>query len=208
MNTKEQFQPPPNLPPGDTLLSRFLFGARIWLDLSVCSVLSGLVPWLEKRSGTLLEVGCGAQPYRKFVPSICKYQGLDWQGSEQVFKYKINDVIYYDGINFPFPAESFDSIMHTEVLEHTQDPELFLYECARVLRTEGNMFFSVPFQARYHYIPFDYWRFTPAGLDLLLRRCGFSRWTISPRGSDISVAALKGISLGYRGWGATFSANY
>jgi 2-polyprenyl-3-methyl-5-hydroxy-6-metoxy-1,4-benzoquinol methylase len=126
------------------------------------------------------------------------YQGLDWEGSKQAFDYYRVDTIYFDGHNFPFPDESFEYVLHTEVLEHIQDPQQFLDECCRVLQPRGELFFSVPFQARYHYIPNDYWRFTPAGLELLLLRAGFTCWKIFPRGSDITVAVAKCMALEYR----------
>lgn len=198
MSTQEKFPPPPNLPAGDTLGGKIRFAVRRLLDLNVSSVLSALLPWLAQRTGSLLEVGCGAQPYRQFVPADCRYQGLDWEGSEQAFGYRMADTIYFDGGSFPFPDNFCDSVMHTEVLEHIREPQRFLDECCRVLRPRGELFFSVPFQARYHYIPYDYWRFTPAGLDLMLSKAGFSSWQVHPRGSDITVAVAKCLSVEYR----------
>ena len=56
----------------------------------------------------------------------------------------------------------------------------------------------MPFQVRYHYIPNDYWRFVPAGLEILVAPAGFSDWDIAFRGNDIVVAAYKVVSLGFR----------
>lgn len=119
--------------------------------------------------------------------------------AEENFDYiKPDDVILYDGKNFPFENNSFDFLYHTEVLEHIIDPHLFLSECNRVLKENGSMFFSVPFQARYHYIPFDYYRYTPAGLKNILENAGFYDVEIEERGSDITVAAYKVIAVFYR----------
>lgn len=198
MAHKENFTPPPNFAPGNSGTMRLLFLARRVLDLNVCTVVRGLLPWLKSRRGTLLEVGCGAQPYRCYVPEGCAYKALDWERARDVFAYDNDDTTYYDGTNFPFPDVSFDSVMHTEVLEHIIDPGFFLSECARILKPGGELFFTVPFQARYHYIPYDYWRYTPAGLAVLLERAGFSEWSIANRGNDVTVAAYKCISIGYR----------
>jgi SAM-dependent methyltransferase len=191
---KEAFLPPPNLPPGKTLSSRL----RSLLDLMVASVLRGLKPWLAGLEGNVLEVGCGAQPYRHLIPNRCNYFGLDWHEAQTAFGYQAEKIVSFDGRTFPLKEGSFSNVFHTEVLEHIDAPLFFLEECYRVLKPGGRLFFSVPFQARYHYIPYDYWRFTPAGLQILLTRAGFSDWDIAPRGNDIVVAAYKLVSLGVR----------
>jgi SAM-dependent methyltransferase len=195
---KESLAPPPNVPPGQTITSRIMFRLRRFLDLQVSSVLTDLTPWLATLHGTILEVGCGAQPYRHLVPERCCYIGLDWHQTGAVFGYKAKGIIHFNGKHFPLKAASVDSVFHTEVLEHVKDPAAFLTECFRVLKPSGKMFLSVPFQARYHYIPYDYWRFTPSGLELLLRHAGFTQFTILPRGNDVTVAAYKSISVIYR----------
>ena len=203
---KEAFPSPPNLPPKEFGFGRFHANLRPAVDLQVASLLIHLSPWLTKLSGSVLEVGCGAQPYRRLIPEICQYQGLDWVGSEEHFGYRAPDVIYHDGRSFPFEDNTFDRLFHTEVLEHVYDSEFFLTECHRVLKPGGEMFCSVPFQARYHYIPYDYWRFTPAALERMATSSGFRSTNIMPRGNDLVVAAYKNLSLVYRwlqgGWGS------
>ena len=141
--------------------------------MQVSSVYRHLRPWLRERDGTLLEVGCGAQPYRHLVPTGCRYTGLDCEEAEAHFSYRLPDTVYYQGEKFPFENASFDSLFHTEVLEHIFHYGQFLAECRRVLKPSGSMFFTVPFQARYHYIPHDFFRFTPAALERMLAEAGF-----------------------------------
>lgn len=195
---RERFPPPPNLPPADTWYGWGLFLARQWADLQVASVLQHLKPWLASRAGDLLEVGCGAQPYRHFVPDACTYCGLEWQGSEEHFGYKAPDTSYYSGGRFPFDDSAFDAVFLTEVLEHVYDTVPFLQECCRVLKPDGELFLAVPFQARYHYIPYDFWRFTPASLERRLGEAGFEGITVAARGTDLTVAAYKILSVLYR----------
>lgn len=164
----------------------------------MASVLQHLKPWFATLSGSVLEVGCGEQPYRDLIPESCSYGGLEWEGSQQYFAYGNEDTTYYDGDVFPFQGESFDNVFHTEVLEHVYNTEGFLRECFRVLKPGGIMLFSVPFQARYHYIPMDFWRFTPAALERKLLEAGFADIQIKPRGNDITVAAYKMVSVFYR----------
>jgi SAM-dependent methyltransferase len=163
------------------------------------SVVSDLKPWLLKRRGQLLEVGCGDQPYRYLLPSECIYTGLDWEGSGAEFAMQIrSDVVYYKGDVFPFEDRSYDALLHTEVIEHVADYGRFLKECHRVLRPGGEMMFTVPFQARFHFIPVDYWRFTPSGLKLILGEAGFADIRVRERGTDLTVACYKVVTVFYR----------
>lgn len=175
------------------------FWIRCFLDLQVASVVSDLFPWLKERSGSLLEVGCGDQPYRQTIPASCVYTGLDWDGSVSEFAIqKLPDVVYYKGDIFPFEDQSFDALFHTEVIEHIADYRLFLAQCHRVLKPGGKMMFTVPFQARFHFIPVDFWRFTKSGLELILTDAGFNDVQAKPRGTDLTVACYKTISVLYR----------
>jgi SAM-dependent methyltransferase len=194
----ERLPPLSNVPPGETFTGKLRFLMRSIMDMQVASVLRHLEPWLKERSGTLLEVGCGAQPYRHLVPTACSYTGLDWEQAEAHFDYNLPDTVYYDGERFPFADASFDNLFHTEVLEHIYHAGQFLAECRRVLKPGGTMFFTVPFQARYHYIPHDFFRYTPAALERMLTEAGLRNIEIRPRGSDITVAAYKNMSILYR----------
>ncbi len=177
------------------VLQRLKTAARIYADLQVFTVSRGVAPWLRSRRDCLLEIGCGDQPYREFVPAECRYVGLD---VDEAFDGAASDTVRFDGGSLPFPAASFANVFHTEVLEHVYDTRAFLAECCRVLKPGGEMLFSVPFQARYHYIPHDFFRFTPAALERLLTEAGFRNIRVQPRGSDITVAAYKSISVFYR----------
>jgi SAM-dependent methyltransferase len=194
----EQFPSPPNLPPGDTFRGKLMFAARKFADLQVSTVLKNLIPWLQHLNGAVLEVGCGAQPYRHFIPESCIYRGLDWDQASNHFNYSAPDTDTYDGGVFPYEDNRFENLYHTEVLEHIFEKERFLKECKRVIKPGGGMFFDVPFQARYHYIPHDYWRFTPAALKKMLEDAGFESVVIKPRGNDIAVAIYKCVSVVFR----------
>ena len=54
---------------------------------------------------------------------------------------------------------------------------------------------TVPFAARWHFIPHDYWRFTPSGLQRLLTRAGFTNIEIYARGNALTVACYKQMAL-------------
>ncbi len=186
----EAWQPLPNVAP-DTHKNRVLFGLRLFFDLEVATTYWDVKEFLSRTKKNVLEVGCGLKPYRHLVPAETKYFAIDSENSQARFCYKTDGVQYYKGSTFPVQNSVFDSIFHTEVLEHIYDPHKFLSECSRVLSVPGRMFFTVPFAARYHYIPNDYWRFTPASLERLLKETGFKSITVKPRGSDVTVAISK-----------------
>ena len=85
----------------------------------------------------------------------------------------------------PFPAETFDVVLHQGLLEHFREPADLLRDNHRVLKPGGRLYCSVP-QTFHLYtvlkqmlIAVDRWfagwetQFTPAELDLCARRAGF-----------------------------------
>lgn len=174
-------------------------GLQMLLDLQVATVHRHVREWLKGQTGALLEVGCGDQPYRALVPAACRYTGIDTIHAGQDFGMDRSDsVIRYEGSRFPCADAAYNAVFHTEVLEHVYDTAGFLAECRRVLVADGRLMFTVPFQARYHFIPYDYFRFTPAALEKLLAAAGFEDVVVEPRGTDITVAAYKLAAVPFR----------
>lgn len=66
-----------------------------------------------------------------------------FRGNDQVF------IAHYDGGLLPFSENSFDTVMTCHIIEHTSDPEKYLLEHLRVLRTGGHIFLEFP--TRFHY---------------------------------------------------------
>lgn len=64
----------------------------------------------------------------------------------------------------------YDYVVCTEVLEHTLQPFAAVEEIWRMLRPNGVLFLSVPFNFRIHGPLPDCWRFTEHGLRVLLSR--------------------------------------
>lgn len=46
--------------------------------------------------------------------------------------------------SLPFPADSWDAVLHSDTLEHVPDPDRALAECHRVLKPGGWMAFTIP----------------------------------------------------------------
>jgi SAM-dependent methyltransferase len=168
---------------------------RRFFDLQSGTVWRDLADELSQVRGTLLDVGCGAQPYRALVPKDAAYVGIDTGDALDVFGYHTPDTTYYDGPRWPVDDGSVDVVLATETLEHVKEPDRFLDEAYRCLRGGGRLILTVPFAARWHFIPADYWRFTPSGLLHLLGRAGFSDVVVRARGNALTVACYKAMAI-------------
>lgn len=114
----------------------------------------------------LLDYGCADVPYRHFLPDV-DYVPADLPGNPNAAL-----VLNADG-TVPAETGSFDAVLSTQVLEHVEDPALYLSECFRALRPGGRMLLTTHGTFVYHPDPDDYWRWTCAGLQKAVRDAGF-----------------------------------
>ena len=186
---------PPLFSASTTFIARVSAVARRFLDLQAGSIWRDLKAELARPHGSVLDVGCGAQPFRRLVNPADHYVGIDIAEAKQHFGYEVPDTIYYSGDTWPVDDASAGLVLCTETLEHVRDPDLFLAEAARVTRPGGTLLLTVPFAARWHFIPYDYWRYTPSSLLLLLERNGFTNVAVFARGNHVTVACYKAMAL-------------
>jgi len=127
--------------------------------------------WVRSIAGSILpgarilDVGAGGAPYRELF-SKATYQTQDFcQLRDDQLRFKAGYVkIDYvcDIVSIPLPAESFDAVLCTEVLEHVPEPTLALKEMIRLVKPGGHLFISAPLGSGLHQIPFHYYGgFTP-----------------------------------------------
>jgi SAM-dependent methyltransferase len=162
------------------------------LDLQAASLWRDLRPALSRVSGTLVDVGCGAQPYRALLPPGATYIGLDTDSAAGEFGYDLPGIRRIDDSGrWPVGDGESTVVLATETLEHVIDPAAFLAEAFRCVKPGGRLILTVPFAARWHYVPYDYWRFTPSGLRVLLERAGFEDVVVHGRGNEWTVALYK-----------------
>lgn len=175
--------------------TRLIAMARRFLDLQASSIWNDLSKLLPQCRGEVIDVGCGAQPYRHLLSPVAGYRAIDYAEAQSHFGYSMPDTSYYAGDRWPIADESVDVILCTETLEHVPEPAVFLAEAARCLKVGGRLILTVPFAARWHYIPHDYWRFTPSGLQRLLEAAGFEQIAVYARGNALTVACYKVMAL-------------
>ncbi|MEA2371230.1 MAG: hypothetical protein QOH12_1624 [Solirubrobacteraceae bacterium] len=194
LRTTERWQPPAFRAPR-TRRDRALGAMRRMLDLQAASAWRDLRVLLADASGDVLDVGSGAQPYRPLLPSDARYRAIDSASAEADFGYAMPETEYFHGDRWPVADGSVDLVLSTETLEHVRQPAVFLAEARRVLRDGGRIVLTVPFSARWHYIPHDYWRYTPSSLRNLLEGAGFTEVVVHARGDERTVACSKLMAL-------------
>lgn len=120
--------------------------------------------------GHLLDVGCGTKPYHSLF-KVESYRGLDID-SPITRNLGIADDLY-DGTQFPYKDQIFDCVLCNQVLEHVFNPDVFLAEINRVLRSGGKLLLTAPFVWDEHEQPYDYARYSSFGIKALLEKNGF-----------------------------------
>lgn len=139
------------------------------------SIVGELRKTYPRLHGRLLDVGCGRMPYRHEILAstrVSEYVGLDI-ASARVYDQSITPDATWDGTTMPFPEDSFDCAIATEVFEHAPDIGMLLGEVYRVLRPGGLLFFTTPFIWPYHETPHDMQRWTSFGIARNLELGGF-----------------------------------
>ena len=160
---------PPLFKPVKTRSDHWLAAARRFLDLQAGSIWRDLRQLVPESRGVILDVGCGAQPYRSLVDPVASYRGIDYADAQRHFGYSMPDTTYYEGDRWPVSDASVDVVLSTETLEHVPDPPYSWPKHSVASSPAGSLILTVPFAARWHFIPHDYWRFTPSGLQRLSR---------------------------------------
>lgn len=132
--------------------------------LATCDIRRDLAQALPTCRGHLLDVGCGAKPYRALASGVTSYVGADIEAGPGV------DLVLVPGEPWPVESASVDVILCTQVLEHVADLEQVWGELCRVLRPGGRLIATVPFTYNEHGTPHDYRRFSTHGFRRLAER--------------------------------------
>ncbi len=147
----------------------------------------------ESMRGLLVDVGCGAQPYRDCFPQA-EYVGMEVLQASEHGSRKYAD-LYFDGLNAPLLDGCADHLLCSQVLEHVFEPDLFLAELARVLAPGGTLLLTVPFVWDEHEQPYDYARYSSFGLRHLARKHGFE--AVESRRTLADAGVLAQLALAY-----------
>lgn len=155
---------------------------RAWTDRANCSFIGihlverSIALLAPQLTGDLLDVGCGTAPYTSYFPHIRSKRNCDYHAARGTVDFVSSAVA------LPVRAESFDSVLCTEVLEHVPDPHATWSEFHRVLRPGGKVLLSTPMYWPSHEQPYDFFRYPEHGLRFCAERNGFKIIDLIPRG--------------------------
>lgn len=144
---------------------------------------SKTLPIIQKNvSGNLIDLGCGTMPLRKYIlPFVETYEGLDLFPKSDEIRF-ISDIQNMRVVE----NTTYNAAICLEVLEHVPDPFKAVREVYRILRIGGKVIITVPHLSRLHDEPYDYYRYTCYGINVLLSQAGFQEIRVYPRGGIFS----------------------
>ncbi len=131
---------------------------------------------------TIIDAGAGECQYKSLFEHL-KYIAVDLCVGDDKWDFSCVD-IKAPLHSIPLPDRTADVILCAEVLEHVPNPHEVLVELARLLKPGGRLYISVPFSAREHQIPHDYFRYTQYGLKYLIEQAGLEVLAINPVRGD------------------------
>ena len=141
------------------------------------------IKYVKRIRGRVLDVGCGWQPYRELL-ECDRYWGVEL-GPE------VRPDVRANVAQLPFRDEVFDGLVCTEVIEHVPDPQAVLDDISRVLAQDGAAYLTAPMSWCLHYQPYDYFRFTNWGLEMLAERAGLRVVTCERIGGVFSLIGVR-----------------
>lgn len=152
---------------------------------------------IYRKTNRLLDIGCGAGS----LLSAARRAGWNAEGLEisqsaaEYVRAQGFDVFLGDISSAPFPADHFDVVTASELIEHVADPLATLEQTARILRPAGLLWATTPnarsFSSRMLGVrwstvwpPEHLQLFSVRGIRKLVERSGFRRVRVNSRGCN------------------------
>lgn len=117
--------------------------------------------------GPILEIGSNLVPGQEEIGNLRPlFPGREYLGMDMREGPGVDLVARVESI--PRPDASVGAVIALNTLEHVKHFWKGFEEIKRVLKPDGALLVSCPFYFHIHNYPDDYWRFTPAALQVLL----------------------------------------
>jgi len=136
---------------------------------------------------SVLNIGAGGE-----IDRVLRAEGIDFI-SLDIDAARKPDVVASMGQMSVFGDGQFDAIFCMEVLEHVTNPFQAVAEARRVLRPGGVFVGSTPFILGTHDAPYDFFRYTKHGIELLFRE--FEKDLLIERNSYFDAVAVLPLRL-------------
>jgi dolichol-phosphate mannosyltransferase len=160
---------------------------RYWQRARHRIVLGFLEPACRQGGGVVLDIGCGSSRIIQDLPGAI---GMDILLPKLRFlQVQHSRLVQGNIFDLPFPADTFDAVICSEVIEHIPDHPAALAEITRILRPGGTLILGTPDYGRWLWwvlewiygkvLPGAYahehiTRYTRADLSLRLKACGYT----------------------------------
>ena len=157
--------------------------------------------WIENKLKNLpagiriLDAGAGEKQYEKYCKHLhyvsqdfAEYNPLKGDDGLHAINWQYGSLdIISDITTIPEPDNSFDAIICTEVFEHLVDPLAALKEFKRLLRSDGFLILTAPFNSLTHFAPYHYYTgFSRYFYEYHLPKFDFTIMEIEPNGTYFS----------------------
>lgn len=113
--------------------------------------------------GSALAGDTWRRAYRELISPRWTYIGADISPGPNV------DLVMLSPYQIQTEGDSFDVVISGQCLEHVERPWVLVPEMARMLKPEGFLILTAPWQWTIHRYPLDCWRILPDGMKVLLR---------------------------------------
>ncbi|OGZ67605.1 MAG: hypothetical protein A3D35_02445 [Candidatus Staskawiczbacteria bacterium RIFCSPHIGHO2_02_FULL_34_9] len=114
-------------------------------DSNIFNKIVNIVRQYTQREDSILDVGCGSGKLLSLISDRENKFGIDISNNSiQRCLDKKLDCLIYNGKKIPFGDGSFDLVLSFNVLEHVDDPNYFLLEQLRVLKSKGYLMIICP----------------------------------------------------------------
>ncbi len=145
---------------------------RIWVNpritddiyLHFIEILKAVKYYAPRFHGTILDIGAGKAPYRRFFTNAARYIKLENHDYPDI------DIVADATKKIPLKDSSVDHVVCFQVLEHVPEPQKLVNEIHRVLKPGGYCLLMTHMAAPLHGEPYDYYRFTKYALQDIFKK--------------------------------------
>jgi SAM-dependent methyltransferase len=161
----------------------------------------GNVAASTRKGSPVLDAGAGECRFKALFGHAA-YVGVDFGLGDAKWDYSKLDVVGRLE-TLPFADATFERLLSIVVLEHTPEPASVLKEFGRVLKPGGSVHLVVPHMWEEHQKPFDFYRYTSAGIRYLMENAGLRVTRIEPVGGffwQLGRRLMAVLSFTQKGW--------